>query len=78
MLMGLTMLVHKTGALRLDDTSLNLIVTYKESWPETSAATGSRLRRDLGEVAPRIDHISSRSVPGQDARDIITPLSGCR
>ena len=72
------MLVHKTGALSLDHTSLNEIATDKQSWSETSAATGSRLRHDLGEVMPRIDHVSSKSKPGQDTRHIITPLSGCR
>jgi GrpB-like predicted nucleotidyltransferase (UPF0157 family) len=39
------------------------IVPYKESWPSEFQEIASRLRHQLGELALRIDHIGSTSVP---------------
>src|SRR5262245_53655063 len=47
------------------------IVPYKESWPAEFQEIASRLRRVLGELAKRIDHIGSTSVPGLAAKDVI-------
>lgn len=47
------------------------IVLYRESWPDEFAAIGAALRRALGELAVRIDHIGSTSVPGLAAKDVI-------
>jgi GrpB-like predicted nucleotidyltransferase (UPF0157 family) len=47
------------------------IVPYQSSWSEEFEAIGARLRRALGAMALRIDHIGSTSVPGLAAKDII-------
>lgn len=47
------------------------IVPYKSSWPEEFLAIASTLRQGLGDLALRIDHIGSTSVPGLDAKDVI-------
>jgi GrpB-like predicted nucleotidyltransferase (UPF0157 family) len=47
------------------------IVEYKESWPEEFQAIARVLRRGLGPLALRIDHIGSTSVPGLVAKDVI-------
>lgn len=47
------------------------IVAYRDTWPGTFAALGSRLRGALGDVALRIDHIGSTSVPGLAAKPVI-------
>jgi GrpB-like predicted nucleotidyltransferase (UPF0157 family) len=47
------------------------IVPYKPSWPVEFVQIASQLRSALGELALRIDHIGSTSVPGLDAKDII-------
>ena len=47
------------------------IVPYKEDWPEEFQALARVLRGGLGELAKRIDHIGSTSVPGLPAKDII-------
>jgi GrpB-like predicted nucleotidyltransferase (UPF0157 family) len=47
------------------------IVSYKSSWPDEFVKIGSILRRGLGKLALRIDHIGSTSVPGLAAKDII-------
>jgi GrpB-like predicted nucleotidyltransferase (UPF0157 family) len=47
------------------------IVSYQESWPSEFRETASALRRSLGELALRIDHIGSTSVPGLSAKDVI-------
>lgn len=47
------------------------IVTYRESWPREFADIGAALRRALGDLALRIDHIGSTSVPGLAAKDVI-------
>jgi len=47
------------------------IVPYKDSWPLEFHQIASNLRQGLGELALRIDHIGSTSVPGLAAKDII-------
>jgi len=47
------------------------IVPYQENWPTEFQAIAASLRRALGEVAVRIDHIGSTSVPGLPAKDVI-------
>lgn len=47
------------------------IVPYKPSWPAEFQAIGSVLRDALGDLALRIDHIGSTSVPGLSAKDRI-------
>jgi GrpB-like predicted nucleotidyltransferase (UPF0157 family) len=47
------------------------IVAYDPTWPERFAELGHQLRGALGEVARRIDHIGSTSVPGLGAKPII-------
>jgi GrpB-like predicted nucleotidyltransferase (UPF0157 family) len=47
------------------------IVPYDANWPEAFIAVAQLLRTALGELALRIDHIGSTSVPGLAAKDII-------
>jgi GrpB-like predicted nucleotidyltransferase (UPF0157 family) len=47
------------------------IVAYNPSWPAEFAGLAFDLRSTLSELALRIDHIGSTSVPGLDAKDII-------
>lgn len=47
------------------------IVPYSSKWPEEFAEISTTLKRGLGEMALRIDHIGSTSVPGLAAKDII-------
>ena len=47
------------------------IVPYQEKWPSEFQSIAASLRRALGELALRIDHIGSTSVPGLSAKDII-------
>jgi len=47
------------------------IVPYKSSWPSEFRDIALVLRQGLGELALRIDHIGSTSVPGLAAKDII-------
>ena len=44
---------------------------YDDLWPEEFIAIASPIRAALGDLALRIDHIGSTSVPGLDAKDII-------
>ena len=48
-----------------------VINPYNEQWPSEFAAIEDALREALGEVALRIDHIGSTSVPGLAAKDVI-------
>src|SRR6476619_1320819 len=48
-----------------------VIVRYDERWPADFAAIGAALRGVLGDLALRIDHIGSTSVPGLAAKDRI-------
>lgn len=47
------------------------IVPYDASWPEAFLTVARPLRAVLGDLALRIDHIGSTSVPGLAAEDII-------
>ncbi len=47
------------------------IVPYQEKWPSEFQAIAASLRKTLGELALRIDHIGSTSVPGLAAKDVI-------
>jgi len=47
------------------------IVDYRPAWPEEFAKLGRLLRASLGDLALRIDHIGSTSVPGLPAKDVI-------
>lgn len=48
-----------------------VIVDYRPEWPEEFEQISARLRGALGELALRVDHIGSTSVPGLSAKDII-------
>jgi 16S rRNA processing protein RimM len=47
------------------------IVDYDPSWPERYDAESARLREALGDVAVRIEHVGSTSVPGLAAKPVI-------
>ena len=47
------------------------ITDANPEWPQRFADIGARLRLALGELALRIDHIGSTSVPGLGGKDII-------
>jgi len=47
------------------------IVPASPSWPDEFRCLGQTLRTCLGELALRIDHIGSTSVPGLAAKDVI-------
>ena len=48
-----------------------LVVDYDPAWPGLFDELGTQLRHSLGELAVRIDHIGSTSVPGLAAKPII-------
>jgi GrpB-like predicted nucleotidyltransferase (UPF0157 family) len=48
-----------------------VIVAYRPKWPTEFARIAAGLRGALGDLALRIDHIGSTSVPGLSAKDII-------
>jgi GrpB-like predicted nucleotidyltransferase (UPF0157 family) len=47
------------------------IVDYQETWPQEFLRLAAAVRQALGELALRIDHIGSTSVPGLAAKDLI-------
>ena len=47
------------------------ITPYKSTWPEEFQTLGKVLREGLNDLALRIDHIGSTSIPGLDAKDRI-------
>ena len=47
------------------------IVPYKSKWPTEFQEIALILRQGLGDLALRIDHIGSTSVPGLAAKDVI-------
>jgi GrpB-like predicted nucleotidyltransferase (UPF0157 family) len=51
--------------------NLITIVPYDDRWPGEFAAIGAALRGVMGDLALRIDHIGSTSVPGLAAKDRI-------
>ena len=48
-----------------------VVVPYDEEWPSLFRDVGSQLRHELRDVALRIDHVGSTSVPGLDSKPII-------
>jgi GrpB-like predicted nucleotidyltransferase (UPF0157 family) len=48
-----------------------VIEPYNPAWPEEFRRVGQPLRQALGELALRIDHIGSTSVPDLAAKDVI-------
>jgi GrpB-like predicted nucleotidyltransferase (UPF0157 family) len=48
-----------------------VIAEYDPKWPEQFAAEERRVRRALGALALRIDHVGSTSVPGLAAKPVI-------
>jgi GrpB-like predicted nucleotidyltransferase (UPF0157 family) len=44
---------------------------YTPQWPQEFSEIGKKMRSALGEVALRIDHIGSTSIPGLAAKPII-------
>lgn len=48
-----------------------VVVPYDAKWPDLFGQVGRRLRQELGDIALRIDHVGSTSVPGLDAKPII-------
>src|SRR5512140_3252460 len=47
------------------------IVPYRDTWPEEFQTLATSLRKGLGKLALRIDHIGSTAVPGLAAKDVI-------
>ena len=47
------------------------IVPYNPEWPREFEKIAAAVRDALGDLALRVDHIGSTSVPGLDAKDII-------
>lgn len=52
-------------------TYLIAIVPYDDRWPEEFRQIAESLRAAMGDLAMRIDHIGSTSVPGLAAKDVI-------
>jgi GrpB-like predicted nucleotidyltransferase (UPF0157 family) len=48
-----------------------MIIPYDAEWPILFARLGGALRATLGDVALRIDHVGSTSIPGLEAKPII-------
>ncbi len=48
-----------------------VVVPYDAEWPARFRDVGRRLRRELGHIALRVDHIGSTSVPGLAAKPVI-------
>ena len=48
-----------------------ILVAHDPRWSEQFAAEAARLRQRLGEVALRVDHVGSTSVPGLTAKAIV-------
>jgi GrpB-like predicted nucleotidyltransferase (UPF0157 family) len=50
------------------------IVPYDPLWPEAFEDEADRIRRELGDLAQRVDHVGSTSVPGLAAN--VCPSGG--
>ncbi|MGH2761028.1 MAG: GrpB family protein [Thermoleophilaceae bacterium] len=59
------------GDLVQPEVNVRAVVDYDPAWPEQFAAPARELRRALGSVALRIDHVGSTAVPGLAAKPII-------
>jgi GrpB-like predicted nucleotidyltransferase (UPF0157 family) len=51
-----------------------IVAPYDSEWPCLFSELGAKLRKALGDVALRIDHIGSTSIPGMAAKPIIDVL----
>jgi GrpB-like predicted nucleotidyltransferase (UPF0157 family) len=60
-----------SGSMEIERMLSVEIVPYDQCWPADFAAIGAALRGALGDLALRIDHIGSTSVPGLAAKDRI-------
>jgi GrpB-like predicted nucleotidyltransferase (UPF0157 family) len=65
--------MHRSAASLFDrpDAHSALDPRAHERWVEEFRETGGALRAALGELALRIDHIGSTSVPGLGAKDCV-------
>lgn len=59
------------GMITIVTAADELIIDYNPAWSSEFAELGKTLRQALGDVAVRIDHIGSTSVPGLAAKPII-------
>ena len=68
--------MDRVGArLRAVPASRRIVIRpYDGRWPSEVATVESPLREALGDVAVRIDHIGSTSVPGYDVKDPVRDL----
>lgn len=57
------------GSDRADDPPA--VVPYDQSWPSRYAGWKARLSAQLGNVAQRVEHVGSTSVPGPAAKPVI-------
>ncbi|MEZ5039959.1 MAG: GrpB family protein [Saprospiraceae bacterium] len=48
-----------------------IVIPYQERWPAEFQRIATDLQQSLGDLALRIDHIGSTSVPGLAAKDVI-------
>ena len=48
-----------------------VLVPYDPTWPDQFEAEADRLRKALGPVCVRVDHVGSTAVPGLVAKDIL-------
>lgn len=48
-----------------------IISSYNPAWPSEFETVGAAIRKALGSVAQRIDHVGSTSVPGLAAKPIV-------
>jgi GrpB-like predicted nucleotidyltransferase (UPF0157 family) len=48
-----------------------IIVPHQPAWQDEFRALGNELRQTMGDLALRVDHIGSTSVPGLAAKDVI-------
>jgi len=48
-----------------------IIVPYDPTWPEMFEAEAARIRKALGDLACRVDHVGSTGVPGLGAKPVI-------
>src|SRR5581483_9044278 len=56
---------HRRSRMRVEQ------VPYKDTWPREFEELRATIARAVGDLALRIDHIGSTSVPGMSAKDVI-------
>lgn len=62
-------MMHRSSEMQIQEPVV--IVPYDPGWPNRFFDLGAALRRTLGEIALRIDHIGSTAVPGLAAKPVI-------